>query len=89
MSKNKTWIIMIWITILTVWTVSNLTTSLNNQRSVNVQGIPLQIQPSISTVQIDKDTVWLIDANTNYIRVITHENDDYYITGSEMSFREK
>jgi hypothetical protein len=92
MSRNNTFalIIMIWITILTFWTVNNLTTSLNNLQSVNVQGIPVQSQPQqTSIIQIDKDTVWVIDANSNYIKVITHDKDGYHMMGSEMSFQEK
>lgn len=88
MSRNNTFalIIMIWITILTFWTVNNLTTSLNNLRSVNVQGIPLQSESQqISTIQMDKDTVWVIDANSNYIQVITHDKNGYTRTQSEMN----
>jgi hypothetical protein len=92
MEKNKIYalIIMIWFSAIIIWAVNNVTTSLNNQRSVFVQGIPGQPVPQqISTIQIDKDTVWIIDANSNYIRVITHDKDGYHITGSEMSFKEQ
>jgi len=81
-------IIMIWITVLTIWAVNKIAVPLNNSL-VTVQGIPGQPMPQeISTVQIDKDTVWIIDANSNYIRVITHDKDGYHITGSEMTFKE-
>jgi len=83
-------IIMIWFTIVTIWAVNNLTTSFNNQHSVYVQGIPGQSTPQqISAIQMDKDTVWVIDPNSNYIRVITHDDDGYHITGSEMTFQER
>lgn len=92
MTNNKIFalIIMIWFTILTIWGVNHLITSLNNTQSVNVHGIPGYPAPQqISTIQIDKDTVWIIDANSNYIRVITHDEEGYHITGSEMSFKEQ
>ena len=88
MSRNNTFalVIMIWVTILTFWTVNNLTTSLNNQSSVTVQGIPVQpIPQQISTIQMDKDTVWVIDANSNYIQVITHDEYGYTRTQSVMN----
>lgn len=78
---------MIWITVLTIWAVNQITVPLSNNL-VTVQGIPSQPIPQpISTVQIDKDTVWIIDANSNYIKVITHDSDGFHITGSEMDFR--
>jgi hypothetical protein len=92
MEKNKIFvlIIMIWFSALLIWAVNNVTTSLNNQRSINVQGIPGQPTPQqISSIQMDKDTVWIIDANSDYIRVITHDEDGYHVTGSKMSFKEK
>ncbi|REE69631.1 hypothetical protein A8990_13228 [Paenibacillus taihuensis] len=80
-------IIMIWITVLTIWAVNKVVVPLNNN-DVMVQGIPIQPMPQeISTVQIDKDTVWIIDANSNYIKVITHDKDGYHITGSEMTYQ--
>lgn len=90
MSRNNTFtlVIMVWITILTMWVVNNLTTSLNNQNqsSVTLQGIPEQLTQQISTIQIDKDTVWVIDANSNNIKVITHDENGYNMTESEMNF---
>ncbi|WP_239616329.1 hypothetical protein [Cohnella mopanensis] len=80
-------IIMIWLTVLTIWAVNKLN---NQSQSVTVQGIPLTpIPQQVSTVQMDKDTVWVIDANSNYIRVITHDKDGYHIRGSEMDFQEQ
>ncbi|MBW7457430.1 hypothetical protein ACFOLF_11230 [Paenibacillus sepulcri] len=92
MSKNNIFLglMMIWLTILTVWAVNRLTTSFENTRSLHLTGIPGQAATSqISTVQIDKDTVWLIDANSSYIKVITHDENGYHIMQSEMSFQEK
>ncbi|MBU5672130.1 hypothetical protein [Paenibacillus brevis] len=84
--KNNFVIIMIWITVLTVWAVTTIAGPLNN-KVVTVNGIPHHpIPQAISTVQIDKDTVWIFDANSNYIRVITHDEDGYHITDSEMTF---
>lgn len=92
MSQNNkffVFIIMVWFTIITIWAVSSVTSSINNQ-SVNVQGVPVQSTPQqITSIQMDKDTVWVIDPNSNYIRVITHDNEGYHITGSEMSFQER
>lgn len=85
MSRNNTFVlvIMVWVIIPTLWTVNNLTTSLNNHRSVTVQGIPVQpIPQQISTIQIDKDTVWIFEANSNYIKVITYDKNGYNITES-------
>ncbi|MFD0675191.1 hypothetical protein [Cohnella sp. GCM10027633] len=79
-------LIMIWLTILTIWAVNKL---YNPAQSVTVHGIPgTPIPQQISTVQMDKDTVWVIDANSNYIRIITHDEDGYHIRGSEMEFQE-
>jgi hypothetical protein len=83
-------LIMLWITILMIWVVNSftarITDSINNTKSVIVQGIPGQPVPQqFSTVQIDKDTVWLIDANNNYIRVINHDKDGFHLTGSQMT----
>jgi hypothetical protein len=81
--------IMIWLTVLTIWAVNKMATPLSSN-DVTVHGIPNQPAPqAISTVQIDKDTVWIIDANSNYIKVITHDKDGYHITGSQMSFQSR
>jgi hypothetical protein len=92
MSRNNTFalVIMIWITVLTFWTVNNITTSLKNHRSVTVSGLPVQPIPQqpqqISTIQIDKDTVWIFEANSNDIKVVTHDENGYNITETEMNF---
>jgi len=92
MTKNNifTLVIMIWFSIITIWAVNEITKSLQNQQSVHVTGIPGQpIQQQISAIQMDKDTVWIIDANSHYIKVITHDEQGYHITGSEMAFQER
>ena len=91
MSQKKGYalFIMIWLTVLTIWAVNKIVVPISNN-VVTVQGIPIQqTTQQISTVQIDKDTVWVIDANSNYIKVITHDKDGYHITQSEMSFQEQ
>jgi hypothetical protein len=76
---------MIWVTILSIWAVNKLN---NPSHSITVHGIPVAPTPQqVSSVQMDKDTVWVIDANSNYIRIITHDNEGYHITGSEMDFQ--
>jgi hypothetical protein len=88
-NKSFAVIIMIWFTIIAIWAVNNVTTSLNNN-TVSVQGIPDQFIPEpISSIQMDEDTVWIINANSNFIKVITHDKDGYHITESEMSFQEQ
>lgn len=90
LQTNKAFVvvIMIWISILTVWAVNSLTNG--DQKSVHVTGVPQNYTPQqISVVQMDKDTVWVVDPNSNYIRVIKHNEDGYHITSSEMSFQEE
>ncbi|WP_217595192.1 hypothetical protein [Cohnella sp. GbtcB17] len=84
-------IIMIWVTVLTVWAVNKVVVPLSyHSSSVSVQGIPGQpVPPAISTVQIDKDTVWIIDANSSFIKVITHDESGFHIVGSEMTYQER
>jgi len=78
--------IMIWLTALTIWSVNKIVVPLNNNL-VTVQGVPGQPTPpqQISTVQIDKDTVWVIEANSDLLKVITHDTDGYHMTQIRMS----
>ncbi|MFC0213904.1 hypothetical protein ACFFK0_15845 [Paenibacillus chartarius] len=81
MDRNKVFvlIIMIWITFLTTWAVNHITSALDNNDVVTVHGVPVQpIPPQISTIQMDKDTVWVIDVNQAYIKVITRDQNGYY-----------
>lgn len=79
--------IMIWLTVLTIWAVNKIVVPLNNNL-VTVQGIPGHPTPQqISTVQIDKDTVWVIEANSDLIKVITHDTDGYHMTQIRMSIQ--
>ena len=78
---------MVWLTVLTVWAVNNISNSLSNQ-SVSVQGIPAVSTPQqISTIQMDKDTVWVLQPFSDSIQVITHDKDGYHITQSKMSIQ--
>lgn len=84
--KGIVFLLMVWLTVLTVWAVNSITTSFGYSRSVNVQGIPVQPAPrNISIVPMDKDTVWVIEPNNQTIQVITHDNDGFHLTLSTMS----
>ncbi|WP_151734004.1 hypothetical protein [Paenibacillus tengchongensis] len=88
--NNNYIIIMVWVTILTIWAVGSVTEALNQTQSVNVSGIPLQpVSRQFSTVQIDQNTVWVIDSESSWIKIITHDEDGYHMTQSEMSIEEK
>ncbi|WP_274366273.1 hypothetical protein [Paenibacillus thermotolerans] len=90
-NKGVAILIMIWITVLSIWAVNSLTSILSNLYSVNVSGIPYHpIEEPISTVRIDENTVWIINANnSNYIKVITQDEDGFKITEYEMQFQER
>jgi hypothetical protein len=82
-------IIMIWVTLLTVWVVSNLKAP-PNKGILTLQGIPAPAYPSqTSTIQMDKDTVWIIDPNSSVIKVITHDQNGYHLTQTVMPVTEK
>ncbi len=82
--------LMIWITILTVYSVNALTSALTNEESVIVRGIPPEpISRQFSTVQIDENTVWVIEADSPLIKIITHDEDGYHMTQTEMSIQDK
>lgn len=54
-NKGFVIVIMIWITVLTIWAVSSLTSTLSYLNSVNVSGIPHHpTEKPISTVRIDE-----------------------------------
>ncbi|QGQ96174.1 hypothetical protein EHS13_15460 [Paenibacillus psychroresistens] len=77
-------IIMLWVTLLTVWVVTNLKVPPNNN-VLSLQGIPAPAYPvQTTTVQIDKDTVWIIDPNSTLLKVITHDQDGYHLTQIDM-----
>ncbi|WP_020619223.1 hypothetical protein [Paenibacillus daejeonensis] len=91
MANKKVFIIliMIWITALTIWAVSSVTSIMSNLNSVHVSGIPhYPVDETISTVRMDENTVWVINANSHYIKVITRDEEGFKITGSEMQFQE-
>lgn len=83
--------IMLWVTILTVWAVNSLTSTMSRDNTVHVNGIPHAPQDEpISVVRMNDNTVWVVNANTHYIRVIAQEEDgSFTITGSEMQFQER
>jgi len=88
-SKGFVIVIMIWITGLTIWAVNSVTSIMSSQNSVHVSGIPnYPSNEPISTVRIDENTVWIINAKSNYIRVITKDEEGFKITDSEMQFQE-
>jgi minor extracellular protease Epr len=59
-----------------------------NNNLVTVQGIPGQPTPRlISTVQIDKDTVWVIEADSDLLKVITRDTDGYHMKQIRMSIQ--
>ncbi len=78
-----TFIIMIWVTILTVWAVNNITRSMDHNPVVSLQGIPTPEQPQ-NIVQVDKDTVWIFDKYSDLIKVITHDEDGYHLLQTKM-----
>ncbi|KRE56803.1 hypothetical protein [Paenibacillus sp. Soil750] len=89
MSQKKGYalFIMIWLTVLTIWAVNKIVVPISNN-VVTVQGIPGQpTTQQISTVQIDKDTVWVIESNSNLIKVITHDTEGYHMKQIKMSIQ--
>ncbi|MEK3885759.1 hypothetical protein [Paenibacillus sp. PL2-23] len=92
MVNNKVFaiVIMIWITWLTIWAVNSVTSIMRGQNTIHVSGIPhVPTEEPISTVRIDENTVWIINANNHYIKVITKDEEGFKITGSEMQFQEQ
>ncbi|QHW33679.1 hypothetical protein GZH47_24695 [Paenibacillus rhizovicinus] len=88
--KNTfTLVIMIWLTVLTIWAVNKVVTSHDDFETVSVQGIPAQpTQEQYSTVQIDKDTVWVFDNTSDMIKIIKHDADGYHLTQEKMSVQD-
>jgi flagellar basal body P-ring protein FlgI len=81
-------VIMIWLTVLTIWAVNKVVIS-NDNFNVSVHGIPVQPTPQpFSTVQVDKDTVWIIDNTSDMIKIITHDADGYHLTQERMSIQD-
>ncbi|GGA02964.1 hypothetical protein GCM10008018_56270 [Paenibacillus marchantiophytorum] len=87
--KNKTFIlVMLWFTILTIWAVSSIKSSLHDSRNITVQGVPAPAVPQpYQTVHMDKDTVWIIDPLSSNIKVISHDKDGYHITQATMDLK--
>lgn len=82
-------VIMIWLTVLTIWAVNKIVTSNDNFETVNVQGIPVQPTPQqFSTVQVDKDTVWIFDNTSDMIKIISHDANGYHLTQERMSIQD-
>jgi hypothetical protein len=78
---------MLWVTLLTVWVVNNLKVLPNNgdHGVLTLQGIPAPAyQSQISTIQMDKDTVWIIEPNSSVLKVITHDKDGYHLTQTDL-----
>lgn len=89
MRKNRIFVLimMIWLTILTVWSINKVNASLTFDRPITISGWPEQNQ-QITAVPMDKNTVWIIDSNDySYIKVITRDNEGFKITQSFMSLR--
>ncbi|GGG67450.1 hypothetical protein [Paenibacillus radicis (ex Gao et al. 2016)] len=79
-------IIMVWITILAIVVLLVLSKLFGEQLSVHLTGIPGQaIAPQMTTIQMDKNEVWIIDPNSNTMRVITKGETGYHVTVAEMS----
>jgi|GEM_PF-2484299 hypothetical protein len=80
-------IIMVWLTFLTIWAVNKVVSS--NDSVVTVNGIPVQptAQP-FSVVQVDKDTVWIIDDSSDMIKIIKRDADGYHLTQERMSIQD-
>jgi hypothetical protein len=82
-------IIMLWVTLLTVWVVNNLKYSnVNNGGVLTLTGIPAPAYQSQFTIQMDKDTVWIIEPNSSVLKVIHHDQNGYRLTKTIMPVTE-
>ncbi|MBD3919007.1 hypothetical protein H8B09_09600 [Paenibacillus sp. PR3] len=89
MSQKKVYmlVMMVWLTILTVWAVNKVVNK--NDAFVTVNGIPVQPSPqTFSTVQVDKDTVWIINNTSDMIQIIKHDANGYHLTQEKMSIQD-
>ncbi|GMK38782.1 hypothetical protein PCCS19_18360 [Paenibacillus sp. CCS19] len=78
-------VIMVWLTFLTIWAVNKVVST--DDEFVTVNGIPIQPTPQpFATVQVDKDTVWIIENNSDMIKIIKHDADGYHLIQERMSF---
>ncbi|GIP32509.1 hypothetical protein J2TS4_17190 [Paenibacillus sp. J2TS4] len=78
-----------WLTILTVWSINKVSTSINNNHAVTVSGM-LDKPQQLFAIPIDKNTVWIIDANDyTYIKVITRDQEGFNISQSFMSLNKE